>query len=106
MHFTLKQNPLRREHLQDFVDRYAPGKPRTARVETERFRSFTYDEIVARDKTNLDISWLRDDSLDDLDNLPEPAVIAREIVEDLTAATDRSSAEHVDQARTPETLRY
>jgi type I restriction enzyme M protein len=85
-HFTLKQNPLRREHLQDFVDCYAPGKPRTARVETERFRSFSYDEIVARDKTNLDISWLRDDSLDDLDNLPEPAVIAREIVEDLTAA--------------------
>ena len=85
-HFTLKQNPLRREHLQDFVDCFAPGKPRPARVETERFRSFTYDELIARDKTNLDITWLRDDSLDDLDNLPEPAVIAREIVEDLTAA--------------------
>ena len=85
-HFTLKQNPLRREHLQDFVDCFAPGKPRPARVETERFRSFTYDELIARDKTNLDITWLRDDSLDDLDNLPEPAVIASEIVEDLTAA--------------------
>jgi type I restriction enzyme M protein len=85
-HFTLKQNPLRREHLQDFVDCFAAGKPRSKRKETERFKSFTYDEIIARDKANLDITWLRDDSLDDLDNLPDPAVIAREIVEDLTAA--------------------
>ena len=85
-HFTLKQNQLRREHLQDFVDCYAPGRPRSERVETERFRSFTYDELVARDKANLDITWLKDDSLEDLDNLPAPEVIAREIVEDLTAA--------------------
>ncbi len=56
------------------------------RAESERFRSFTYDEIVARDKANLDITWLRDESLEDLDNLPSPDVIAREIVEDLTAA--------------------
>ena len=45
-----------------------------------------YDELVARDKVNLDITWLRDESLEDLDNLPAPEVIAREIVEDLTAA--------------------
>ena len=43
----------------DFVDCYAPGKPRGERVETERFRSFTYDELVARDKANLDITWLQ-----------------------------------------------
>ena len=85
-HFTLKQNPLRREHLQDFVDCYLPGKARSERAESERFRSFTYDELVARDKVNLDITWLRDESLEDLDNLPAPEVIAREIVEDLTAA--------------------
>jgi type I restriction enzyme M protein len=85
-HFTLKQNPLRREHLQDFVDCYLPGKARSERVESERFRSFAYDELVARDKVNLDITWLRDESLKDLDNLPAPEVIAREIVEDLTAA--------------------
>ena len=85
-HFTLKQNPLRREHLQDFVDSYLPGKARSERVESERFRSFTYDELVARDKVNLDITWLRDESLEDLDNLPAPEIIAREIVEDLTAA--------------------
>jgi len=55
-------------------------------VESERYRSFGFDEIVARDKANLDITWLKDDSLQDLDNLPSPDVIAREIVEDLTAA--------------------
>jgi type I restriction enzyme M protein len=85
-HFTLKQNPLRRQHMQDFVDCYLPGKARSERVETERFRSFSYDELVARDKANLDITWLRDESLENLDNLPAPEVIAREIVEDLTAA--------------------
>ncbi len=86
MHFTLKQNRLRREDLDDFVNAYGPGKPRDSRTETERFRSFTYNELIARDKASLDVAWLRDDSLEDLDNLPAPEVIAREIVEDLTAA--------------------
>ena len=85
-HFTLKQNPLRRQDLDDFVACYAPGKDRSERAETVRFKCFTYDELTARDKTNFEISWLRDDSLEDTDNLPEPEVIAREIVEDLTAA--------------------
>jgi len=85
-HFTLKQNPLRRHHLDDFVTCYLPEKPRAERVETERFKPFSYDELIARDKANLDITWLRDESLEDTDNLPPPEVIAREIVEDLTAA--------------------
>nr|WP_275578675.1 class I SAM-dependent DNA methyltransferase [Yimella sp. NH-Cas1] len=81
-HFTLKQNPLRRADLDGFVAAYTAAE----RVESERWKPFTYDEIVARDKANLDITWLKDDSLEDLDNLPSPDVIAREIVEDLTAA--------------------
>jgi type I restriction enzyme M protein len=85
-HFTLKQNPLRRADLDDFVKAYKPGEPRSGRTESERWKAFTYDEIIARDKANLDITWLKDDSLEDLDNLPSPDVIAREIVEDLTAA--------------------
>lgn len=84
--FTLKQNPLRRSHLDDFVECYLPGKSHDERVASERFKSFTYDELIVRDKVNLDITWLRDDSLEDMDNLPAPEVIAREIVEDLTAA--------------------
>ena len=85
-HFTLKQNPLRRAHLNEFVESYLAGSSRDARLESERWKSFEYDELIARDKVNLDITWLRDDSLDDLDSLPVPDVIAREIVEDLTAA--------------------
>ena len=85
-HFTLKQSQLRREHLQDFVDCYLPGKARSERVETERFKPFTYDELMARDKANLDLIWLKDDTLEDIDNLPAPEIIAREIVEDLQAA--------------------
>jgi len=86
MHFTLKQNPLRRSDLSEFVAAYLPGRPRSERRESERWRSFTYAELTARDKTNLDITWLKDDTLDDLDNLPTPEVIAREIIDDLTAA--------------------
>ena len=85
-HFTLKQNPLRYEHLAGL--RRLPTAPddRATRVESERFQRFTYDELVARDKASLDITWLRDDSLEDTDNLPPPEVIAQEIVEDLEAA--------------------
>ncbi|MDQ6934370.1 MAG: type I restriction-modification system subunit M [Actinomycetota bacterium] len=85
-HFTLKQHPLRRHHLEEFVEAYLPGKAREERVESERWKSFTHDELIARDKVNLDITWLRDESLEDVDNLPAPEIIAREIVEDLTAA--------------------
>ncbi|GAB3940884.1 hypothetical protein GCM10027614_25270 [Micromonospora vulcania] len=77
---------LRREHLQDFVECYLPGKDRAERVETERFRAFSYEELIARDKVNLDITWLKDASLEDADALLPPEVIAQEIVEDLEAA--------------------
>ena len=63
-----------------------PGKDRAERVESERWKPFTHDELIARDKVSLDITWLRDESLEDIDNLPAPEVIAREIVEDLIAA--------------------
>ncbi|HPM52573.1 MAG TPA: class I SAM-dependent DNA methyltransferase, partial [Rhodoglobus sp.] len=85
-HFTLKQRPIRESDLADFVTAYKPGHPRAERLESERWKSFSYDELVARDKANLDIIWLKDDSFEDLDSLPEPSVIAREIVEDLSAA--------------------
>ena len=91
-HFTLKQNPLRRAHLDEFVAAYRPGLPHDERVESERWKSFDYEELVARDKVNLDITWLRDDSLEDLDSLPAPEVIAQEIVDDLTAALSEFEA--------------
>ena len=83
--FTLKTRQLVRADLDDFVACYNADN-RGERKETERFRPFTYDELMARDKASLDIFWLRDESLEDTDNLPPPEVIAAEIVEDLQAA--------------------
>ena len=82
MHFTLKTNTLKYENLADFIKCYNPEN-RYERKETERFRKFTYDEIVARDKTSLDIFWLKDDSLIDLENLPDPDVLAEDIIKTL-----------------------
>jgi hypothetical protein len=51
-------------------------------------RKFTYEELIARDKTSLDIFWLKDKSLTDLDSLPDPDVLAMEIVENLEAGLE------------------
>ena len=84
-HFTLKENPLRSDHLADFVDAYS-ADDRSKRQESVRFRRFGYDELIQRDKASLDVLWLRDESLEDTDDLPAPEVIAAEIIEDLEAA--------------------
>lgn len=84
---TLKTNPLRLDHLQDFITCYQPEN-RHSRVETDRFRKFSYEEIISRDKTSLDIFWLKDDSLGDMDNLPNPDLLALDIVENLESALD------------------
>ena len=85
IHFTQKQNPMTRQTLEEFVQAYKPGK-RTKREESERFKKFTYEELIARDKANLDIFWLKDDSVEDVAKLPAPEIIAQEIVEELQAA--------------------
>ncbi len=89
-HFTLKTNPLKRPDLDDFVACYNPAN-RLERKETDRFKSFEYDELIKRDKANLDIFWLRDESLEDSANLPDPEMIAAEIAEDLEAALEQFS---------------
>jgi type I restriction enzyme M protein len=91
-HFTLKRNRLQRHHLDEFVSCYRPGQPRESRRATERFRPYTYEELLARNKVDLDITWLRDPSLDDADALLPPEVIAREIVNDLEAALSEFAA--------------
>ncbi|WP_344142366.1 class I SAM-dependent DNA methyltransferase [Polymorphospora rubra] len=91
-HFTLKTKPLRRAHLDDFVSAYRQGDPRSERIETERFRAFSLDELLKRDKVNLNISWLKDPALDDTDSLLPPGVIAREIVDELQAALEEFAA--------------
>ena len=98
INFTLKKNPLQFDDLADFVKCYCP-EDRSKRRQTwseknpeGRWRKFTYKEIVARDKTSLDIFWLKDDSLADLDNLPDPDVLAGEIIENLEAAVENFKA--------------
>ncbi|MGB8645103.1 MAG: class I SAM-dependent DNA methyltransferase [Anaerolineae bacterium] len=91
IHFTLKTNTLKREDLDDFVQRYNPEN-RFDRTPTERFHPFTYDELIQRDKASLDIFWLKDESLEDSDNLPDPDLLAREIVVNLEAALEQFSS--------------
>lgn len=95
IHHTLKKNPLKFEDLKEFMELYLPGN-RHKRKETfhgeknpeGRWRKFTYDEILARDKTSLDITWIKDKSLTDLDNLPEPEELAQEIIDNVEAALE------------------
>ena len=128
LHFTLKENTLKRTDLDDFVACYfgnagpvhSPGAPREGtrptgistpqpnvglaiplpgrggegasrhnRVETERFKSFAYEDLLKRDKVNLDIFWLKDDALEESANLPALEIIAQEITDDLEAALEQ-----------------
>jgi type I restriction enzyme M protein len=84
-HFTLKTRTLKLDDLQEFIACYNPDN-RHERVETERFKYFEYDELTARDKASLDIFWLKDDTLENLDNLPPPDVLQQEIIDHLEAA--------------------
>ncbi|WP_394230698.1 HsdM family class I SAM-dependent methyltransferase, partial [Shewanella colwelliana] len=102
VHKTLKTNKLTRSDFNEFVELFKADdlKSRESNWQEEdreedggpgpdgRWREYSYDEVIARDKTNLDISWLKDDSLEDTENLQPPAVIASEIVELLTAALE------------------
>jgi type I restriction enzyme M protein len=95
VHHTLKKNPLKFEHLENFITCYNPKnrKKRTPTWDAKnnpdgRWRNFSYDEIISRDKTSLDITWLRDQSLTDLDNLPDPEILAQEIIENLEAGLE------------------
>ena len=94
MHFTLKKSPLTDGDLEDFIKCYNPEN-RYARRETwsednpeGRCRRFTADEIEKRDKKSLDIFWIKDKSLADLDNLPSPDELADDIIENLQSALD------------------
>lgn len=93
IHHTQKKKPLRYEDLKEFIDCYNPlDRYKRKELWNEeknpegRWRKFSYDQIIARDKTSLDIFWLKDKSLADLDNLPEPDVLAEEIVQNIEAA--------------------
>ncbi len=87
-HFTLKTNTLKLDDLQGFIKSYNPKK-RHERKESERFKSFSYEELIQRDKTSLDIFWLKDESVEDSANIPAPDVLARDILENLQSALEQ-----------------
>jgi len=91
-HFTLKTKRMTRADLDEFVGCYRPGD-RHNRTPTwsegnpdGRWRRYGYEELIARDKVSLDLSWLRDESLEDSASLPDPHILAQEIADDLRAA--------------------
>ncbi|MGG7054620.1 N-6 DNA methylase [Nitrosomonas sp. ANs5] len=95
IHHTLKKKPLRFEDLAEFIECYSPENrhQRKATWHAEknpegRWRAFSYEELIARDKTSLDVFWLKDKSLTDLDNLPEPDELAEDIIENLEAGLE------------------
>jgi type I restriction enzyme M protein len=94
VHITLKNNPLTRSDLDDFVACFNPQNRRertptwSEAAPNGRWRAFDYDDLLRRDKVSLDIFWLRDDSLEDAAGLADPDIIATEIVEDLRAALE------------------
>ena len=94
MHFTLKKDPMSDEDLKDFIACYNPDN-RHDRKETwsednpeGRWRKYSIDEIMSRDKKSLDIFWIKDKSLADLDDLPSPDELADDIIENLQSALD------------------
>lgn len=101
--FTLRERPLKRKDLDDFVAAYRPNISRHTREPSERFRKFTYEELAARDKLNLDIFWLKDEGHVDADSLPPPDEVAAAIVENLEAALlrFRAVADRLSGAATP-----
>ena len=99
VHHTLKKKSMKTDDLADFVVCYNPENrhkrketwsedPSTGSGPEGRWRKFTYEEILARDKTNLDIFWLKDKSLTDLDNLPDPDILANEIIENIESGLE------------------
>jgi type I restriction enzyme M protein len=104
-HFTLKTDSLKREDLDEFVTCYNPKnrhdrKPTWREKQPDgRWRAYDYEELGTRDKASLDILWLKDESLESSENLPDPDVIAAEIVDDLEAALEqfRTIAEDMER---------
>jgi type I restriction enzyme M protein len=94
MHFTLKQNRLTRADLDEFVRCFNPANRHERKASWSesnpegRWRAFSYEEIINRDKASLDIFWLRDESLEDSASLPDPHILAAEIAEDLRSALE------------------
>lgn len=98
VHHTLKQKPMTYAHLEDFIACYNPANrhERTATWSEDthdgRWRAYTREELLSRDKASLDVFWLKDSSMTDLDSLPEPDILLEEILENLGGAMENFAA--------------
>lgn len=105
IHFSLKTNPLKRSDLEEFVTCYNPvnihdrKETYNSKNQDWRWRKYTLDEILKRDKTNLDLFWIKDKALEESENLPSPEIIAQEIMDDLINALEQFSAIEKDLKR-------
>lgn len=88
---TLANNKLERRHLDDFVKCYSPEnlslRQETYNAETEpngRWRKYSADELLGRDKTSLDITWVK---IEDTDNRP-----LSELMADIKTSSDNIAA--------------
>ena len=94
-HFTQKQSSIRRSDFDEFVKLYKPGVIHRRKATWSesmpdgRWRCFEYDELLKRDKLSLDLFWIKDESVEDSDSLPDPDILAQEIVDDLQDALDQ-----------------
>lgn len=89
--FTLRQKPITNEDLKEFVEVYHAEDRKRKRRESERFKRFSCSELVKRHKANLDLLWLKDDSLIDIDRSDNPQALASAIVKDLKEAMNAFS---------------
>lgn len=84
--FAPDHDPLLRSDLDDFVSAYLPGRPRTDRVETDRFRCFDIQDVLDQDQARLDLTWFPESI--GVGQLAPPEEIARDVVHDLRLALE------------------
>jgi type I restriction enzyme M protein len=85
--FTLKERPLGHADMADFIA--CARRSSRSRKDSERFKRYPYAELAARERLDLNLSWLREEGATDPANLPPPAEIAASIAEELETALAR-----------------
>jgi type I restriction enzyme M protein len=87
-----RRAPISRSDFDEFVQCYKPGAMHKRKATWSednpdgRWRCYTVDEVLKRDKLSLDLFWIKDQSLTDTESLPPPDIIATEIAEELETA--------------------
>lgn len=86
--FTLKERPLRRSNLDEFVSLalLANRSTRTETPDVDRWKRYSYAELAGRDRFDLNLSWLKEAGAADPSTLLPPAGIAASIASELEAA--------------------